>query len=400
MKDHAGKGRCTDAGIGASHRPLPVVPQLQDGVPLQRQLPAAGGPGPRRDRDPLHARSRRSAAARRCWCGCCRYPGRFRRSIGLCLARPAAAADPRSGCRASATRLEAMLRLAPARLPARVATQGQYKAKARGREASPRRAADRLRPGRAGAADQRRDDPRARIARGSTSCCPRTRAAPARSLITWATSHAGAGARPAPISTPGHARSRAKAWRPSSSPPRGLRRDDQGLRRHVRRAIFPIFSKSAAGGGARQGRQRVSRPASTSRSPNAPGGTVAYHPACTLQHGQKILDAPKTLLKRAGYEVRVPAEAHLCCGSAGVEQRAATAHRRRAARPQAAQPRSAQGGRDRHRKHRLHDADRLGVGDAGGAYGPAARLGAGRPGAGARLTGVCVRAATLALPSS
>ena len=48
------------------------------------------------------------------------------------------------------------------------------------------------------------------------------------------------------------------------------------------------------------------------------GQTVAYHPACTLQHGQKILDAPKALLKRAGYEVRVPAEAHLCCGSAGV----------------------------------------------------------------------------------
>jgi glycolate oxidase iron-sulfur subunit len=48
------------------------------------------------------------------------------------------------------------------------------------------------------------------------------------------------------------------------------------------------------------------------------GGTVAYHPACSLQHGQKIIDAPKLLLKRAGYDVRVPAEAHLCCGSAGV----------------------------------------------------------------------------------
>jgi len=44
---------------------------------------------------------------------------------------------------------------------------------------------------------------------------------------------------------------------------------------------------------------------------------VAYHAACSLQHGQKILDAPKALLRRAGYEVRTPAEAHLCCGSAG-----------------------------------------------------------------------------------
>lgn len=44
---------------------------------------------------------------------------------------------------------------------------------------------------------------------------------------------------------------------------------------------------------------------------------VAYHPACSLQHGQKIVDAPKQLLVAAGYTVRTPAEAHLCCGSAG-----------------------------------------------------------------------------------
>jgi len=47
------------------------------------------------------------------------------------------------------------------------------------------------------------------------------------------------------------------------------------------------------------------------------GMTIAYHPACSLQHGQKITDVPKRLLERAGYRVRVPAEAHLCCGSAG-----------------------------------------------------------------------------------
>jgi glycolate oxidase iron-sulfur subunit len=45
--------------------------------------------------------------------------------------------------------------------------------------------------------------------------------------------------------------------------------------------------------------------------------TVAYHPACSLQHGQKVTEAPKRLLAQAGYTVRVPAEAHLCCGSAG-----------------------------------------------------------------------------------
>ncbi|KUR72781.1 2-hydroxy-acid oxidase [Novosphingobium fuchskuhlense] len=53
-------------------------------------------------------------------------------------------------------------------------------------------------------------------------------------------------------------------------------------------------------------------PAATPR-----GLTVAYHPPCSLQHGQKVTEAPKQLLAQAGYTVRLPAEAHLCCGSAG-----------------------------------------------------------------------------------
>lgn len=44
---------------------------------------------------------------------------------------------------------------------------------------------------------------------------------------------------------------------------------------------------------------------------------VAYHAACSLQHGQKVTAAPKALLKAAGFEVVEPADAHLCCGSAG-----------------------------------------------------------------------------------
>jgi glycolate oxidase iron-sulfur subunit len=44
---------------------------------------------------------------------------------------------------------------------------------------------------------------------------------------------------------------------------------------------------------------------------------VAYHAACSLQHGQQIRDTPKALLQRAGFEVVEPADSHLCCGSAG-----------------------------------------------------------------------------------
>lgn len=49
-----------------------------------------------------------------------------------------------------------------------------------------------------------------------------------------------------------------------------------------------------------------------------PAGTrVAYQAACTLQHGQRVLAEPKALLTAAGFVVAEPAEAHLCCGSAG-----------------------------------------------------------------------------------
>ncbi|QFT61402.1 glycolate oxidase subunit GlcF [Roseivivax sp. THAF30] len=44
---------------------------------------------------------------------------------------------------------------------------------------------------------------------------------------------------------------------------------------------------------------------------------VAYHAACSLQHGQQIKTHPKALLKQAGFEVVEPADSHLCCGSAG-----------------------------------------------------------------------------------
>ena len=48
-----------------------------------------------------------------------------------------------------------------------------------------------------------------------------------------------------------------------------------------------------------------------------PDLTVAYHAACSLQHGQRVTAAPKALLTEAGFTVREPRDAHLCCGSAG-----------------------------------------------------------------------------------
>ncbi|MBP7064643.1 glycolate oxidase subunit GlcF [Ferrovibrio sp.] len=50
---------------------------------------------------------------------------------------------------------------------------------------------------------------------------------------------------------------------------------------------------------------------------SAPALKLAYHSACSLQHGQKITQAPKQLLQRAGFTVSDVPEGHLCCGSAG-----------------------------------------------------------------------------------
>ncbi len=44
---------------------------------------------------------------------------------------------------------------------------------------------------------------------------------------------------------------------------------------------------------------------------------VAYHSACSLQHGQKVTQAPVAVLRKAGYEVVAVPEGHICCGSAG-----------------------------------------------------------------------------------
>lgn len=53
----------------------------------------------------------------------------------------------------------------------------------------------------------------------------------------------------------------------------------------------------------------------------APKGlTVAYHSACSMQHGQKVIEQPKKLLRDAGFVVKDVPEGHLCCGWAGTYQ--------------------------------------------------------------------------------
>jgi len=52
-------------------------------------------------------------------------------------------------------------------------------------------------------------------------------------------------------------------------------------------------------------------------SPAPSNLSVAYHSACSLQHGQQVHEAPKSLLEGCGFKVLEIPEGHLCCGSAG-----------------------------------------------------------------------------------
>jgi glycolate oxidase iron-sulfur subunit len=53
------------------------------------------------------------------------------------------------------------------------------------------------------------------------------------------------------------------------------------------------------------------------RPPTPAHLTVAFHSACSLQHGQRVHREPKDLLVACGFTVKEPMEGHLCCGSAG-----------------------------------------------------------------------------------
>jgi glycolate oxidase iron-sulfur subunit len=54
------------------------------------------------------------------------------------------------------------------------------------------------------------------------------------------------------------------------------------------------------------------------KPPARPAGLrLAYHSACSMQHGQRITREPKALLEAAGFQVLDVPEGHLCCGSAG-----------------------------------------------------------------------------------
>ena len=138
-----------------------------------------------------------------------------------------------------------------------------------------------------------------------------------------------------------------------------------------------------------------------------PGGRVTYHAACSLQHGQKVTEAPKQLLRGAGFTVTEVPEGHLCCGSAGTYNLLQPAIAERLKARKLGQHRQDRTGDHRRRQHWLHDADWQRHRGAGRAYGRAIGLGHRRAtagGAGAkldrrRMTQVLVAAGGFAEPA-
>ena len=111
--------------------------------------------------------------------------------------------------------------------------------------------------------------------------------------------------------------------------------------------------------------------------------TVAYHSACSLQHGQKVIREPKDLLSKFEFVVKDVPEGHLCCGSAGTYQYSPAGAGWTIARAKGCQHRKAKTRRDCHRQYRLHHPACGRHEYSGGAYDRIARLGGRRSNAGA-----------------
>ena len=289
IKDMLENDRPATRGGGQAHRPLPLLPLLHDDLPVGRALHASRRSRPRAYRGDLYAAAARPADARRCWRACC--PIR-RGSASRCgrrrwLGKPFAPLLER--CSASKP-LAAMLRprAAPRCRRRRRPTAGTvYPRRRRSGAARVALLAGCAKPVLA-PVDQRGHDPPAHPPRRRGRACRRARAAAARSSITWAarTRRCAPGARQ-------HRRldardRRARGSTPSSSPPRAAARRSRTTASCC--ATDPAYAEKAA---------RVSalarditeylRDAATRAAPRrAPALTVAYHSACSLQHGQQI----------------------------------------------------------------------------------------------------------------
>ena len=301
------------------------------------------------------------------------YPGRFRAALARGQARPAV----RRAGRGAARRASASPRCCASRrrrLPARRRPTRPGIFPGEGRAQGAGRAAARLRPVGARPRHQRGRDPPADPRTASRWCWPRARAAAARWSTTWA----------APTTPTPQAKRNIDAWTREidgggldaiivTTSGCGTTVKDYGFMLR----LDPDYAEKAARVSAlAKDMSRISGDARPRRARRtAPALTVAYHAACSLQHGQQVKTAPKALLARAGFEVREPAEAHLCCGSAGTYNMLQPEISGRLRDRKVANIEATGADDRRRRQYRLHHPDRQRQPTAGRPHGRAARLG-------------------------
>ena len=234
------------------------------------------------------------------------HPARFRLAMGLArLGKPLAGLIP--GGSMTAQRLRAMLRLAPGALPPAVPVAGVHAAQGerRGRVALL-----------AGCAQQVLDpEINAATIRALTRLGVEVTVPAAAGCCGALTHHMGRHA-----AAMAAARANIAAWDGTGLD--GVVINTSGCGTTVKDYGFMFRDEPEAAAAARVSALAMDVSEALERFGYAPtrpatGLTVAYHSACSLQHGQKITALPRTLLLRAGFEVREPAEGHLCCGSAG-----------------------------------------------------------------------------------
>ena len=97
------------------------------------------------------------------------------------------------------------------------------------------------------------------------------------------------------------------------------------------------------------------------------GRRIAFHPPCTLQHGQKVVGVTESILTRLGFALTPVPDAHLCCGSAGTYSITQPALSGAASGQQGRGPGVRRARADRHRQYRLSAPPGGGHGAAGGA---------------------------------
>ena len=340
IKDMLENDKPASTEVVDAYRPLPLLPLLHHHVPLRRRLHAPRRSCTGADREDLSVD--RSPTG---WCAAL-----LARSPALSAALPRwRFGSP--GLRALSSRLLKRFGTAGTRLETMLGSRRRSCRRERpsirsgvsftpeGERQGPRRAAPRLRAG--GARSRRSTIAAMRLLSrfGVEVVFARGRGLLRRARPPHGPRGRRRGGWRAPTSMPGPTRSRARASTPSSSPRRAAARRSRTTASCFRNDRAYAERRRASSALAKDITEYLARRSTCRRAERGAGLIVAYHAACSLQHGQQVTTAPKALLAAGGLRgARRARRPHLLRLGRHL-QHAAAGDRRAAARPQGRQHR-------------------------------------------------------------